>query len=231
MRIISLAFFAFFGIFVFLVCDYYLPSKEVVRIVGTEIKRMNSESTDLVTDGEAAIGQKTRDVNFVHALYPNDSEREYRNEDTRWGFPWYFKFDSGSVHTRAQDMVSTKADPRWVVVAHYGWRIQYFDMFPNAIKIYSATGPDQTVFSWTRYIFFFLLVLFAGFLFYLWRMFKRLFVTPTIDKVSTTVDSVSDFATDTAENVSTNSVGFWSWMKSWFARKTAKKAGPKKPFK
>ncbi len=45
----------------------------------------------------------------------------YRNEDTGWGWPSYFKFDTANLQTEADDLSSTAArsqmggdDPLWL---------------------------------------------------------------------------------------------------------------------
>ena len=78
---------------------YWLPDREIVRIVGTEVKRVDVESgapfwdrADIGTNEEA-----TRDVRFINAEKKNGRSMVFRNEDTGWGWPPYLKFDSGDV--------------------------------------------------------------------------------------------------------------------------------------
>ena len=69
---------------------YSLPSRDVVRIVGTDVVRQDVERRD-------AQGNRvtvTRDVRFIYAKSPGGGDRVYRNEDTGWGWPPYFKFDT-----------------------------------------------------------------------------------------------------------------------------------------
>ena len=42
---------------------------------------------------------------------------------------------------------------------HYGWRIPVLSMFPNALSIRSASGPDDNPWPWFNIIFVTLLVL------------------------------------------------------------------------
>jgi len=97
---------------------YYLPSKDVVQIVGTEVKRIDVKKGAPFWD-RADVGtndESTRDVRFINSVYPNGKERVYRNEDTGWGFPFYFKFDSSNVTTAAQNY--EKQEEQWVAVKH-----------------------------------------------------------------------------------------------------------------
>ena len=151
---------------------FYLPWKDVVRIVDTDVKRMDVRSNDFIDERDGkAPGQVTRDVRFINATWPDGKPRVYRNEETGWGFPWYFKFDSGNIQTIAQDLRSTKENPVWVQVTHYGWRIELFSMFPNAVDLKQVTGPDDKALPWFSIVFLALLFCLFLFLFVLWRRF------------------------------------------------------------
>lgn len=101
-------------VFAFGFLHFYLPSKDVVRVVGTDVKRMDVRSQEMVKEGAGSAGGPTRDVRFINTVWPDGKPRVYRNEETEWGFPWYFKFDSANLQTKAQDMVSSAAAPKWV---------------------------------------------------------------------------------------------------------------------
>ena len=133
---------------------FYLPSKDVVRIVDTDVKRMDVVSRDFVGEGKSGAPARTRDVRFVNAVWPDGKPRVYRNEETDWGFPWYFKFDSGNLQTEAQDLRSTKDNPIWVVITHYGWRFEILSMFPNAVEVERIDDPEFFPIPWFRIVFF-----------------------------------------------------------------------------
>ncbi|MEM0988577.1 MAG: DUF1523 family protein [Pseudomonadota bacterium] len=123
---------------------HYLPSQDIVRVVRTETVRVDVQDTD----AQGNEVQRTRDQNRIYTFTVNGDERVYRNEDTGWGFPWYFKFDTANLAAAAEDAVSTKASPDWYVVRHYGWRIPVFSMFPNALSMRPAEGPDEPLTPW-----------------------------------------------------------------------------------
>ena len=134
---------------------YSLPSRDVVRIVGTDVVRQDAERRD-------ARGNRvsvTRDVRFIYAKWPGGGDRVYRNEDTSWGWPPYFKFDTADLAAQATDLVSTAGAPDWVVVRHYGWRIPVLSIFPNVLSIRPASGPDESPWPWFNIVFITLLVL------------------------------------------------------------------------
>ena len=58
----------------------------------------------------------------------------FKNEDTGWGWPPYFKFNSADVTAEAQAFATDKEKP-WVLVKYYGWRFTMFSMFPNVLDL------------------------------------------------------------------------------------------------
>jgi len=134
---------------------YSLPSRDVVRIVGTDVVREDVERRD----AEGNRVTVTRDVRYIYAKWPDGGDRVYRNEDTGWGWPPYFKFDTADLAAQATDLVSTAEAPDWVVVRHYGWRVPVRSMYPNALLIRPASGPGENSLPWFNIIFITLLVL------------------------------------------------------------------------
>lgn len=117
---------------------YVLPRHVVVHISGHEVKRVDQQGH--VVDASKAIGA-TRDVFFINAANPATGEvYVFRNEDTRFGFPFYLKFDSPEVLARAQ-MLMANPDQR-ALVTYYGWRIKMLDEFPNAVNVEKWNDPE-----------------------------------------------------------------------------------------
>ena len=121
---------------------------DIVRIVGTDVVRKDVQQTD--AQGKPVI--VSRDVRFINAKWPDGKDRVYRNEDTGWGWPPYFKFDTASLQTEADDLKSSPENPKWAVVTHYGWRNQLLSIFPNAISIKPVAGPDVRIIPWANII-------------------------------------------------------------------------------
>lgn len=198
--------------------NFFLPSKDVVRIVGVEVTRMDGEIRKPAKDDTGpVIGN--RDVRFINAVWPSRKPRVYRNEDTGWGFPWYFKFDSGNLQAEAQDSVSTGENPRWFVVTHYGWRFTILDMFPNATSIKEVSGPDFTTVPWFNIVF---LSLLALLLITIWRFIlklRRRHVDPVLEDIQDNIDDAMTSAADTTEDVRSGLAGLYGrwrrWLGSW----------------
>lgn len=138
--------------------NYYLPSTEVVRVTGTDVKRMDARKPD------AAGVERSRDVRFISAMdFDGTDPITFRNEDTGWGFPFYFKFDSGDLTTEIQNIMA--AEPQApVAVTYYGWRVQIFDLYPNAVSISRVSG-DHTPIPYTSILVILLLAAFGIWLF------------------------------------------------------------------
>lgn len=197
---------------------YFLPSRDIVRIVGTDVKRMdNSGSRD--TEAPGTVPVSTRDVRFINGAWPGGGARVYRNEDTDWSWPPYLKFDSGNLQAEAQAMVSTEASPIYIVVTHYGWRITLLSMFPNAVDIRRADGPDETLIPW------FNIVLLSSLAALIWmtlsflRRLRERHVDPVIDGVEDAVSDFTEAADDHADAARDQAMGLWErwrrWLDTW----------------
>ena len=199
---------------------YYLPQRDIVKVVDTDVKRMDIskgspfwDSPDVGTNNEA-----TRDVRFISTVRANGKTSVYRNEDTGWSFPFYLKFDSSDLSAKAQDMA--KKDEQWVAVTHYGWRIKLFSIWPNATKIKQVKGPDVFLVPWFNIVF--LGIIFIV-LFWIWRMvrrWKKKNVDPITDKIGEELEEISDtvggHAKKAKEELGESHSGLRKFMRRWF---------------
>lgn len=174
---------------------YNLPQRDIVRIVNTEVRRVDP-GFNAFFYSNAGSGDATnpvnRDVFFIEAIRPNGKPVVYRNEDTGWGWPPYFKFNSANLQALSRDLVSTSADPRWVAVRHYGWRSELFSIFPNATSIQSVSGPDARLVPWTSIT---ILILLAALVLWVWRLwvrFRQRRIEPMIDEIDAEFDEARD---------------------------------------
>ncbi|MDJ1006668.1 MAG: DUF1523 family protein [Paracoccaceae bacterium] len=173
---------------------YNLPQRDIVRIVNTEVRRVDPGINAFFYSG-AGSGDATpanRDVFFIEGIRPNGNPIVYRNEDTGWGWPPYLKFNSANLQAISRDLVSTSADPRWVAVRHYGWRNELFSIFPNATSIETVPGPDARLIPWTSITILILLAAFALWLRRLWVRFRRRKIEPLVDEIDADFDEAKD---------------------------------------
>jgi 4-amino-4-deoxy-L-arabinose transferase-like glycosyltransferase len=112
---------------------YTLPSTAKVRVTGTEVVRRDVERPDGTTGIE--------DVNYITAEDVSGEARIFRNADTGWGWPPYFKFDSGNLLAQANNFAAEDPPPI-VLVRYYGFRIPLFSMVPNAVSM-RALKPGE----------------------------------------------------------------------------------------
>ena len=170
--------------------NYTLPSHDIVRIVGTDNRRMDfGENSWFWAAPDVGTTRGTnRDIFFINAVYPDGRTMEYRNEDTGWGWPPYFKMNSFSLQTQAKELISTADAPRWVMVTRYGWRSPLLTIFPNALAISPVSGPDVRIIHWTTII---VLLLLACALFLIWRIwvqFRERVIEPAAIEAEITLD-------------------------------------------
>lgn len=196
---------------------YTLPQHDIVRLVGTENRRVDiGENAIFWSRAEVGMTDSTsRDVFFINAVYPNGKTMEYRNEDTGWGWPPYFKIDSFGLQTRAKEMVSTPESPVWVLVTHYGWRNKFFTIFPNAVSVKRVAGPDATVIPWVSIIVLLALAFLLFMIRRMWMQFRERMVDPAMVRAEQAFDRVDA----RADEVRAGARGVWgrfrSWLDSW----------------
>ncbi len=182
-----------------------LPQTDIVRVTDTYEKRIDPgenslfwAQADVGTDGTLA----KRDVFFIQTRRVGGDVMVYRNEDTGWGWPPYFKFDTSNLQAEASDLASTEAVPRYVAIKHYGWRNEFLTIFPNAISVRAVDGPDASKgIPWLNII---ILTLFAAVTYGIsvrWRRFRMARIDPTVEAIE------DDFADATG--------AVTGWLNSW----------------
>jgi len=201
-----------FGVTVFLFLDYSLPSKQTVRITNT-YNRLTEIGANSIFYAAADTGtiqnaQGQRDVRFIDTVRPNGKPYVYRNEDTGWIWPPYFKYDSSNLHAKATDLKSSSAAPEWVSITSYGWRVSWLSIYPNAIAVRPVAGPDVRPFNWPAVI---ILLVMGLFLFMIWRMwnqFRERSIDPALRLADETWDRI-DARADAARDRAAGRVGRW----------------------
>src|SRR5690606_36230062 len=112
----------------------------------------------------------------------------FRNEDTGWIWPPYFKFDSSDLQSEAADLKSTQAAPRWAIMTHYGWRIIYMTVYPNAIALKPISDPDVVLIPWFNIIFLTFMAAVFWAVWVRWRRFRAKRITPVFDGIDAGID-------------------------------------------
>jgi hypothetical protein len=187
-----------------------------VRITDTYEKRIdfgeNSifwAQADVGSDGTVA----NRDVFFIQTrLAGSDRVMVYRNEDTGWGWPPYFKFDTSNLQAEAGDLKSTAANPRYAIIKHYGWRNEFYSIFPNAISVTPVDGPDAS--KGIPFLNIFILTLFFMVVYFIWvrwRRFRQARIDPRLEEMQDNWEAAGDAVADRRNR-------FSRWLGTWRAK-------------
>ena len=202
---------------------YVLPQKDIARITGTEVIRQDFSSLNRFFYAQADNGNvenATRDVLFINTIRKQtylfgliraneaNDVMIYRNEDTGWIWPPYFKFDSRDLQGEAQEYTSTAENPQWVLINHYGWRNRFITIFPNAISIKPIEDPNMRIIPWFNIAFFIVLIAFLLFLRAAWYQFRERKLDPVLDKAGDSWDKVE-------ANAAERRGRFRRWLDTW----------------
>lgn len=184
-------FIAAFWLIVAMFLHYTLPQHDIARISDTYEKRVDPgenslfwAQADVGTDGTVP----NRDVFFIQTRRKGDDVMVYRNEDTGWGWPPYFKFDTSNLQAEAADLKSSADAPQWVVIKHYGWRNEFLTVFPNAISVRAVESADVRIIPWLNIIILTLLAATFWALRVRWIRFRERNIDPTLESVGDTLD-------------------------------------------
>ena len=214
MAYIKWTFWILFWIVVAAFFHYTLPQNDTVRVVNTYEERQDLTDWTRIFWSEPedqSASLSNRDVQFIQAVRPNGKPMVYRNEDTGWNWPPYFKFDTANLYTDANDAISTKANPEWVVVKHYGWRNEFMSIFPNAISIKPAPGPDYSPIPWLNIIILTMFFAIVWAIWVRWRRFRARRIDPIIEDVQENWDAAGDAVADRRGRIK-------RWLDTWRAK-------------
>jgi uncharacterized protein DUF1523 len=207
---------------VFSFLQYTLPQKDVVRITGTEVIRQDFSGWNRIFYAQPDAGNVegvNRDLRLINAVYPNGKVIVYRNEDTGWGWPPYFKFDTSNLQAEAADLVSTRDAPRWAVVTHYGWRVIFWSVYPNAMSLREVDSPDVRLIPWFNIIFLTLLALIGLRIYRMIQRFREKRIDPVLEDIGEAFDTVGDHADAAQERASGLWGRFQAWLNTWRSKK------------
>ena len=191
---------------------YTLPDRDIVRIVNTYEERQDLNDWTRIfwsRPDSQSDSLSDRYVQFIQTVRADGSLMVYRNEDTGWSWPPYFKFDTANLYTEANDGVSTKAAPEWYVVRHYGWRNEFLSSFPNAISIDPVDGPDaQLGLPWLNITILTLLAAFFYAIWVRWRRFRKARIDPALEEFQDNWEAAEDAVQERRGR-------FRRWLSSW----------------
>ena len=195
---------------------YTLPQFDIVRVTDTYEKRVDFGENSIfwANQGTGEVeGTPNRDVFFIQTVQTNDRVMVYRNEDTGWGWPPYFKFDTSNLQAEAADLKSSQSSPKWVAIKHYGWRNEFLSIYPNAVGVRKVSGPDaSTGIPWLNIV---ILVLFLALVLGIWRMWRRFRqrrIDPVVDDILEGWDAAGDAVAERRGRLT-------RWLDTWRAKR------------
>lgn len=166
---------------------YELPQHDIVRITNTynRLTTVGPENSWAYASPDTGTAESadTRDIRFIEAAFPDGSVIVYRNEDTGWVWPPYFKYDSSNLQAEAGNLKSTEDAPKWVSVTHYGWRFPILSIYPNAVSINPVAGPDVRIIPYVNIVILAALAFLVFMLRRMWLQFRERMVDPAVAEV------------------------------------------------
>ena len=225
MRIVRNTLIAIVALFFAVLLDYNLPQHDIVRVVNTYQERQDlgdwtrmfwsnpDDQSGTLVNRDVQFIQTVRKKTLLFGFIRRDAEgvMVYRNEDTGWRWPPYFKFDTASLQTEADDLRSTPEAPKWAVITRYGWRIELFSAFPNAVAIRPVASPGATVIPWFNIVFFTVLIAAVLFIRAMWLQFRERTIDPALEDTRDAWDKVDAYADEKRGRVR-------RWWNSWTGR-------------
>jgi hypothetical protein len=203
------------------ILHYTLPQRDIVRITGT-YNRLTTvgENSFFYATPDAGTGESTvtRDIRFIEAVRPNGRVIVYRNEDTGWVWPPYFKYDSSNLQAEASNLKSPADAPVWVAVTHYGWRISWMSIYPNAVRLRVVDGPDTSLFPWVNIV---ILTALAFLLFMvrrMWLQFRERMIDPALENMGDALARADERADAARARARTSWGRFKAWLGGLFRR-------------
>ncbi|MGR3273253.1 DUF1523 family protein [Thalassococcus profundi] len=207
-----IAFWVLFGAFL----HYTLPQKDIVRITDTYLERIDFGENSVFW-AHAATGdnpnQTNRDVFFIQTFLPDNKPMIYRNEDTGWGWPPYFKFDTSNLQAEASDLESksTGGAAQWALIRHYGWRNEFLSIYPNAISVRAVDGPDASKgIPWINILILTTLAAMFWAVWVRWRRFRQARIDPVLADMGDSIEAGRD-------SLAARRGRFRRWLDSWRA--------------
>jgi hypothetical protein len=100
-------------------------------------------------------------------------------------------------------------------MTHYGWRIPWLSIYPNAVGVRAIDGPDVTIIPWFN-IFFLLFLAFVIFMAWrMWAQFRERTIDPALESAGEAWDRV-DAQADAAAGRAKGAWGrFRAWLDTW----------------
>ncbi|HID67892.1 MAG TPA: DUF1523 family protein [Roseibacterium sp.] len=165
---------------------YTLPQREIVRITDTDVIRTDFSGMNRMFYARGDSGSAeavNRDLRIINTIRANGRDLVFRNEDTGFGWPPYFKLDSADLHAEASRL-AREAGGQWFAITHYGWRSNVLSIYPNAISITPVAGPDVRLIPWLNIAILLVMAALAFMIWRIWERFEHRVIVPIVDRAA-----------------------------------------------
>jgi len=205
---------------------YVLPQRDIVKVTGVE--QISSFQTNwplfFAQADQGTAVQDTFSLRLIQTVRKRtwlfgmidrgEQTMVYRNQDTGWIWPPFFKFDSSDLQAEAARLAQAQP-PGWAVMTHYGWRVIFITVFPNAISLRPIESPDVVLIPWVNIIILSLLAFAIFMVRRMWLQFRERTIDPAVDDVGDAWDA-ADARADAARDRARGMFGrFGGWLGSW----------------
>ncbi|MEO0370354.1 MAG: DUF1523 family protein [Pseudomonadota bacterium] len=194
------------------VFHYTLPQTDIARVTDTYEKRIDFGENSIFWAAPDVGNNETltnRDVFFIQTVRTDGRVMVYRNEDTGWSWPPYFKFDTSNLQAEASDLKSTVEAPKWVAIWHYGWRNEFYSIFPNAISVRAVDGPDAPKgVPWVNITIIVAFIAIILLIRAMWRRFRSARIDPVMQDIGEGFDAAGDAVTARRGRIR-------AWLDTW----------------
>ena len=106
------------------------------------------------------------------------------------------------------EMARAEGDDQWYSITHYGWRIAWASIYPNAVAIRPVDGPDVRIIPWFNIFFFVFLIVAIVTVRVMWNQFRERKVDPLLDLAGDRLDEVQ-------AGVAERRSGLLRWLNTW----------------
>jgi hypothetical protein len=201
---------------------YTLPQRDVVQVINTYNRVTQIGGNWMfysIEDTGTGVETTTssRDIRFIDGVFDSGGTITYRNEDTGWFWPPYFKWDSSTLQAEATNAARNSTE--WVAVTHYGWRLPIFSIFPNAVSITPVEGPNVTLIPWINIIILTFLAFAIFMIRKMWLQFRERMVDPALADVGQTFDAAGA-RVEAVQKEARGAFGrIGAWLNTWRAKK------------
>jgi len=203
---------------------YILPQRDIVKVTGVEQISSFQTSWPLfyAQADQGTVVQDTFSLRLIQTVRKRtwlfglidrgEQTLVYRNQDTGWIWPPFFKFDSSDLQAEAAKMAQDQP-PGWAVMTHYGWRIIFITVYPNAISLRPIESPDVVLSPWVNII----ILSFLGFVVFMLRRMWLQFWERTVDPAVANAEEAWDAVDARADAARAQTQGFFGRIGAWFA--------------